>query len=79
MDSLDSAEESFAQLNSVQNLIEDSIKNLNEMGVIPQIIDNMATVSNTIGNSIDKIFPVSQIDISSQISSLLSNIDTSRY
>lgn len=82
VDTIDSARMSFDQLSTTQSLLDDSIISLNGMGVIPRIIDEISTVSNIIESSIDRIFPVSQIDIpdfSSQISSLLSTIDTSRY
>ena len=81
VDSIASAEVSFNQLNIAQKAIDDLIISLNRMGAIPRIIDEITTASNIIENSINRIFPVSQIDIpdfSSQISSLLSNIDTSR-
>ncbi len=78
LDSIESAQQSFAQLNTMDDILENMRNQLRAMGSMRNSIDEIATMGDIIGNSIERIATISQIDIpdfSSQISSLLSTID----
>lgn len=75
--------DSIEEMNSLTNLINDSVKRITDIGVNPNSIIELNTVSDVISSYTDQLYVLNQLDLdslSSQISSLLSNIDvTSIY
>jgi len=80
--SIESTQTSFAQLQTAHSLIENIIESVDAMDFMPRLIDEMATLNNILANSVERLIIASQINIPdfySQISSIISDIDTSRY